>query len=103
MSELAKAPPLNRTRLGRLTVLFAAHALGPANIMLFLAFAPLVQRDLGLSTAGFGLAVSAYSGAQVVFPLPAGWLVDRFGPRLIPPWAHVALAGGIGLAAASRW
>src|SRR3546814_9410543 len=101
MSELAKAPPLNRTRLGRLNVRFAAHALGTANIMLGLAFAPLVQRDLGLSTAGFGLAVSAYYGAQVVFALPAGWLVDRFGERRILTAAHVAMAGGIGLVAAA--
>src|SRR3546814_14468527 len=33
--------------------------------------------------------------------LPAGWLVDRFGERRILTAAHVAMAGGIGLVAAS--
>lgn len=91
--------PTVRMRLLRLTVLFAAHALGTANITLVLAFAPSIQREFGLSPGGFGLAVAAYYGGQMFFALPAGWLVDRFGVRRVLLAAHVTMASGTGLIA----
>lgn len=79
--------------------MFAAHAMGTANISLVLAFAPVLQQQLGLTAAAFGLAVSCYYAAQVVGALPAGWLVDRFGIRRGLMAAHVVLALGMGLIA----
>lgn len=86
-----------RARLGRLSLMFAAHAMGTANISLALAFAPLLQKELGLSPSAFGLAVSCYYAAQVIAALPAGWLVDRFGIRRALILAHVVLATGMTL------
>ena len=65
----------------RLLLLFAGHAVGTTNIMGVMAFAPAIQRDLGLTPAGFGLLVAAYYGAQPIVALPGGWLVDRIGVR----------------------
>ncbi len=44
---------------------------------------PDMQSDLGLSTAQWGVVVSAFLAAYGIFEIPGGWLGDRFGPRLI--------------------
>ncbi len=79
--------------------MFAAHAMGTANISLVLAFAPVLQKQLGLTPSEFGLAVSCYYAAQVIAALPAGWLVDRYGIRRGLIGAHVILASGMSLIA----
>jgi MFS family permease len=50
--------------------------------------------ELNFSPAGLGLAVSAYFGASALASIPAGALVERYGPARISRL-------GIGLAAAS--
>jgi MFS family permease len=82
--------------------MFAAHAMGTANISLVLAFAPVLQQQLGLTASAFGLAVSCYYGAQVIGALPAGWLVDRFGIRRGLMAAHLVLALGMSLIAFAK-
>lgn len=96
---MTHAADTRRRRFGRLALMFAAHAMGTANISLVLAFAPVLQRQLGLTPAAFGLAVSCYYAAQVMAALPAGWLVDRFGIRRALVAAHVILASGMTLIA----
>ncbi|SFK15352.1 MFS transporter [Falsiroseomonas stagni] len=80
----------------RLFLLFAAHCVGTINIMGVMAFAPAIQRDLGLDTATFGLLVAAYYGAQPLVALPGGWLVDRIGVRaaLALSMAGVSISAG---------
>ncbi|MEO5693546.1 MAG: MFS transporter [Usitatibacter sp.] len=92
---MSRAGDTRRKRLGRLSLMFAAHAMGTANISLVLAFAPALQRQLGLTASAFGLAVSCYYAAQVIGALPAGWFVDRFGIRRGLMAAHVVLAIGM--------
>jgi len=82
-------------RFGRLALLFSAHAVGTATITLVVALAPAIGDALGLGRAGFGVMVSAYYGATLVFALPAGWLVDRFGLRAVLVAAHALLAAGV--------
>ncbi|WP_203071171.1 MFS transporter [Falsiroseomonas ponticola] len=81
----------------RLFLLFAAHCVGTINIMGVMAFAPAIQRDLGLDTATFGLLVAAYYGAQPVVALPGGWLVDRIGVKaaLALSMAGVSISAGL--------
>jgi ACS family glucarate transporter-like MFS transporter len=45
--------------------------------------APFMQKDLGLTDAQVGYMFSAFTFAYAVFEVPAGWLADRFGPRLM--------------------
>jgi predicted MFS family arabinose efflux permease len=81
----------------RLVLLFAVHAVGTANIMGVMAFAPRIQAELGMSTATFGLLVAAYYATQPVIALPAGWLADRIGVRraLALAMATIAIAAAL--------
>jgi len=45
--------------------------------------APLISKDLALSTIQMGWALSAFGWAYAVFEIPGGWLGDRIGPRRV--------------------
>ncbi|MGA2247781.1 MAG: MFS transporter, partial [Verrucomicrobiota bacterium] len=45
--------------------------------------APDLGRDLGLDSVRRGLLLSAFGWAYAGFQIPGGWLVDRFGPRIL--------------------
>ena len=96
MGEGAGAATITRrARFGRLTALFAAHAMGTANITLVLGLAPVLQSQLDITPTVFGWAVASYYAAQTCVALPAGWLVDRLGIRRVLMIAHVLLALGM--------
>lgn len=44
---------------------------------------PMIRSDFGLDYTRAGLVVSAFNIAYGLGQLPAGWLADRFGPRLL--------------------
>lgn len=88
--------------IGRIAPLFIAHAIGTANITLVVALSPSIEESLGLGHAGFGLMVSAYYGATLALALPAGWLADRFGLRVMLVSAPVLLATGLLVLASAR-
>jgi len=56
---------------------------------------PMIRTDLGLSYTQVGVVLSAFSVTSGISQLPAGWLADRFGPRLMVLLSvtGVALAG----------
>ncbi|MFC1958279.1 MFS transporter, partial [Chloroflexota bacterium] len=56
---------------------------------------PMIRTDLGLSYTRAGLVMSAFHVTTGISHLPAGWLADRFGPRLMVIFgvSGVALAG----------
>ncbi len=66
----------------RLSLLVLTHVAGTISIVLVLAMAPVVTRDLGLSAAEFGFFITAYYGAQAVCSIPAGALVTVPFPAL---------------------
>jgi sugar phosphate permease len=45
--------------------------------------APLITRDLGLSTVQMGWALSAFAFAYALFEIPGGFLGDWMGPRKV--------------------
>jgi len=45
--------------------------------------APAMQDDLGITATDIGLLGSAFSLFYALGQLPSGWLIDRFGPRLL--------------------
>lgn len=63
----------------RLSILVLTHVVGTVNIVSVLAMSPVISRQLDLSAAEFGFFITAYYGAQAVFSMPAGGLVDRIG------------------------
>ena len=44
---------------------------------------PMIRTDFGLSYTQSGLLMSAFSITNGISQLPAGWLADRFGSRLM--------------------
>ena len=44
---------------------------------------PMIRTDLGLSYTQVGFMMSAFAMTSGIANLPAGWLADRFGPRLM--------------------
>lgn len=60
---------------------------------------PLIREELGWSISDMGLLLSAFLGAYALAQLPAGMVVDRFGPRLVlsvglAVWSLAQLLGG---------
>src|SRR5258706_1196276 len=45
--------------------------------------APAIMREFGLDKITMGWSVSAFNCAYSIFQVPAGWMGDRFGPRVI--------------------
>lgn len=64
--------------------------------------APVLEVELGLGPAGQGLVTSAFFLAFAAMQLPAGGLLDRFGPRRVNAALLVVAAGGAGLFAVAE-
>jgi MFS family permease len=50
---------------------------------------PLFARDFGVATSTVGLTITFFALARLIFNLPAGYMADRFGRRLLlvgGPW-----------------
>ncbi len=44
--------------------------------------APAIKAELGLTDTQMGYVFSAFMFSYALFEIPAGWMADRFGPRL---------------------
>jgi ACS family D-galactonate transporter-like MFS transporter len=73
--------------------------------------APFIQKELGLDAAAMGFVLSGFFWTYSVMQLPAGWIVDRIGPRISFAFAVVwwsiftavtAFARGLGTMMACR-
>ena len=72
-----------RARYGVLGLLLIATAISYLDRVCISMAAPFLQKDLALSDAQMGMVFSAFTLAYAVFEIPAGWMADRFGPRLM--------------------
>ncbi|MFC5827677.1 MFS transporter [Nonomuraea insulae] len=59
--------------------------------------APTIRTELGFSNTEMGLVLSAFIWPYAIMNLPAGWVVDRFGPKVIMTVAAVvwSIAGAV--------
>ena len=55
-----------------------------------------LAKDLGLDPVAMGYVFSAFSWAYVISQIPGGWLLDRFGSKVIYGWS-IALWSGFTL------
>ncbi len=68
-----------------------------------------LARDLKLDPVALGFLLSAFSISYVTLQIPGGWLLDRFGSRLVYLWsiitwsAFTALQGFVGLLSSTRF
>jgi MFS family permease len=75
------SPRVKRIQRSSVTLLLVCAALNYIDRSTLAVANPLIRKDLGLSIADMGLLLSAFLWAYAAFQLPAGALVDRFGPR----------------------
>lgn len=55
---------------------------------------PELTASLGISASSLGLLTSAYFVAFAAMQIPAGMLLDRYGPRRVEPLLLIAAGGG---------
>ena len=68
-----------RYRVLALTV--ALYAITYMDRVCISAAAPVIKKEYGLDNLTIGLVFSLFSWGYGLFQVPAGWLVDRIGPR----------------------
>jgi MFS family permease len=90
----ATADPARQNERRALGVASGAHALFDGYSDLLYVLLPIWQAEFGLGYAAIGMLRGLYSGAMASFQIPASFLADRVGARLMLS-ASVAI-GGIG-------
>jgi sugar phosphate permease len=79
--SVVKAPELSRRRWGIILILLLAavvNYLDRANLSIANT---TISQEFGFSATQMGLLLSAFLWPYALANLPAGWLVDRFGPK----------------------
>src|SRR5713226_5636417 len=92
-SEPARAPATGWTHDAKVIALIAsAHFVSHFHVMLLPPIFGLVREAFGVSYIEIGVALTAYNIVSAALQTPAGFLVDRIGPRVV-------LTGGLVLSA----
>lgn len=97
-SNLLKTGTL-RWRIAAL--LFLATTLNHLDRQVLGILAPSLQRDFHISESEYGLIVTAFQGAFAIGLVSMGWLIDRFGLRLmysltVVLWSLACMTHGLG-------
>ncbi|MDJ0034400.1 MFS transporter [Pantoea allii] len=72
-----------RVRYSILLFLFLATVFNYADRATLSVVAPFMSQELGFDPEAMGLAFSAFGIAYVIMQLPGGWLLDRYGARMV--------------------
>jgi len=89
-----------RVRYGMLALLLLATTINYVDRSNLSIVAPFLSKELGLGPVQMGLLFSAFAWSYAIANLPGGWLVDRFGARVIYGVAQFAWSAstlGLGL------
>ncbi len=70
-------------RFGIVAMLFAVTAVNYADRATLSLAGPSVAKALGLNAVALGWAFSAFAWTYLVAQIPSGWVLDRFGVRLV--------------------
>jgi uncharacterized C2H2 Zn-finger protein len=70
------------------------------------AAAPTIMREFHVNKISMGWALSAFNWSYALFQVPAGWMADRFGPRIVLAaamawWSVFTAATGLTLSTSS--
>lgn len=72
-----------KVRYSILLFLFLATVFNYADRATLSVVAPFMSQELGFDPEAMGLAFSAFGIAYVIMQLPSGWLLDRYGARMV--------------------
>ena len=83
-----------------LGILFMVTAVNYADRATIAIAGPVISKDLGLNAAQMGWIFSAFGWAYVVAQLPGGWLLDRYGSKMVYAgslalWSLFTMAQGL--------
>jgi len=73
----------SRARYGIVAMLFLVTAINYADRATLSIAGPALSKDLGLDAVTMGYVFSAFGWSYVIGQLPGGWLLDRFGSKLV--------------------
>lgn len=96
-----------RTRFGIVAMLFLVTAINYADRATLSIAGPALSKELGLSSVTMGYIFSAFGWSYVIAQLPGGWLLDRYGSKMVYGasifiWSiFTMLQGGISFLAAT--
>ena len=82
-SELPDVASPTTTRHWVLVFTLALTAVSYLDRVCISMAAPFIQDDLQLTDKQLGIVFGAFTFAYAALEMPAGWLADRFGPRLM--------------------
>ena len=83
MQDDPKQMPVREIPAGMLLLFVMAHFGHHLLTALPVPLLPMIRSDFGFDYTHSGLVMSAFNIAYGLGQLPAGWLADRFGPRLL--------------------
>lgn len=83
MNANATDSPRSNIRYLMLAVLFVVTTVTFADRATLSMAAPAMGKDLGLDAVAMGYAFSAFGWSYAALQIPGGWLLDRFGSRLV--------------------
>jgi ACS family glucarate transporter-like MFS transporter len=96
-----------RVRFTIVAMLFAVTMVNYADRATIAIAGPVVSKDLGFSSVQMGFIFSAFGWSYVLAQIPGGWLLDRFGSKMVYflgifIWSlFTVLQGGVWLVAAA--
>src|ERR1700744_5542066 len=74
---------MTRVRWLIVAMLFAVTAVNYADRATLGIAGPVISKQLGLNAAQMGFIFSAFGWSYVVGQLPGGWLLDRYGSKIV--------------------
>jgi ACS family glucarate transporter-like MFS transporter len=79
----AVATRRTRVRFGIVAMLFIVTAINYADRATLSIAGPALSKELGIDAVTMGFLFSAFGWSYVLAQLPGGWLLDRFGSKLV--------------------
>ncbi len=73
----------SNVRYGILVFLFLATVFNYADRATLSVVAPMMSKELGFDPEAMGLAFSVFGISYVIMQIPGGWLLDKYGSRLV--------------------
>ncbi|NHC40479.1 MFS transporter [Bacillus sp. MM2020_1] len=83
MKELKAFTKKTNARYMILTILFITTAINYIDRSALSVAAPMMSKDLQLDAVSLGIAFSAFNWAYAFLQIPSGWMLDRFGARVV--------------------
>jgi ACS family glucarate transporter-like MFS transporter len=100
-------PRIGKVRYGILAMLFAITVVNYADRATLALAGPSMLRQFGLSPVSLGIVFSAFAWTYMLAQIPGGWLLDRYGSKMVYFFSIFAwsiftlLQGGVHLLAAT--